>query len=389
MAINLYVNKVKYGDQTVMDISDTTAQENNVAEGAVFYKGTGERAIGTGNYYSPNDTTETVAANILNDSDLMPFYDTSETSKKNSTWANIKAKLNEIFFKRSENNILGAKNFVNYDHCIDESTTSHELTSTGIRIYTTSDGEYKGTYLYLPDYPKLTALKLTTNIVVTSGCGLIKVQGSDDNSNWVEIATTSTSVVDIDINLDISASNYLYYRLSLYCTAMTSDTGDVTFNNLMLRLASDPDNTFVSYAMTNKELTNKKPTTIELTQSEYDALTTAEKNDPSKMYMVTNDDTTNINWGDIYGSISNQTDLNNLLTEITPTFFSQILLAGDTSVTFTNLPTTTADDYVASFYTSNGANYLFIDTSITGQVTITYEVQNSDITVYLKLEKIQ
>ena len=47
MASNPYVNKVIYGNNTVMDISDTTAEEGDVAEGKVFYKGSGQRSVGT------------------------------------------------------------------------------------------------------------------------------------------------------------------------------------------------------------------------------------------------------------------------------------------------------------------------------------------------------
>ena len=93
MANNPYVNKVKYGNQTVMDISDTTANEPDVAEGEVFYKGNGQRAVGTGNYYSPNDTAETDIA----DGDYFPFYDTSASAKKKSLWSNIVAKMKTAF----------------------------------------------------------------------------------------------------------------------------------------------------------------------------------------------------------------------------------------------------------------------------------------------------
>ena len=71
----------------------------------------------------------------------------------------------------------------------------------------------------------------------------------------------------------------------------------------------------------------------------------------------------------------------------TSIFLNKILNAGQTSITFTNLPIT--DNYIASFYASNGANYTSIDNSIQGQVTVTYPLQGSDITIYLKLEKIQ
>lgn len=48
MASNPNVNKVVYGGTTLIDITDTTATENDVAQGKVFYKADGSRAIGTG-----------------------------------------------------------------------------------------------------------------------------------------------------------------------------------------------------------------------------------------------------------------------------------------------------------------------------------------------------
>lgn len=122
MASNPYVNKVEFGNRTVMDISDTTAEEADVADGEVFYKGTGERAVGSGSYYSPNDTTESTIEDILADNDLMPFYDTSATTKKNSTWANIKAKLqaffSNLFVAKSGDTMTGALIFDKVDNAI-------------------------------------------------------------------------------------------------------------------------------------------------------------------------------------------------------------------------------------------------------------------------------
>ena len=48
MASNPYVNKVEYGGSTLIDITDTTATEGDVAAGEVFYKASGQRAVGTG-----------------------------------------------------------------------------------------------------------------------------------------------------------------------------------------------------------------------------------------------------------------------------------------------------------------------------------------------------
>lgn len=47
MATNPYVNKVEFGNQTVMDISDTDATASDVLNGKKFYLGSGAPALGT------------------------------------------------------------------------------------------------------------------------------------------------------------------------------------------------------------------------------------------------------------------------------------------------------------------------------------------------------
>ena len=44
------VNKVIYGDQTIIDITDSTAEAADVASGEVFYNKSGVRTVGTGDY---------------------------------------------------------------------------------------------------------------------------------------------------------------------------------------------------------------------------------------------------------------------------------------------------------------------------------------------------
>ena len=44
---NTYKNKVVYGNQTLMDITDTTVAAADVIVGQVFYSASGARSIGT------------------------------------------------------------------------------------------------------------------------------------------------------------------------------------------------------------------------------------------------------------------------------------------------------------------------------------------------------
>ena len=99
MANNPYVNKVVYGNQTIMDISDTDANESDVVRGKTFYKGSGARSTGSAvipdisNCYQTTDTAET----DIDDADYFPFYDSSATAKRKSLWSNIKSVLKTYF----------------------------------------------------------------------------------------------------------------------------------------------------------------------------------------------------------------------------------------------------------------------------------------------------
>lgn len=54
MANNPYVNKVQFGDQVLIDISDTTATEDDVVNGKSFYKADGSKSGGTAKYAGSN-----------------------------------------------------------------------------------------------------------------------------------------------------------------------------------------------------------------------------------------------------------------------------------------------------------------------------------------------
>lgn len=68
------------------------------------------------------------------------------------------------------------------------------------------------------------------------------------------------------------------------------------------------------------------------------------------------------------------------------TVTTQTLTAGSTSVTFTNIPTT--GNYLIDFYTSTGVAHTAMDISVPGQVTLTFDAQSSNITVFCKISEV-
>lgn len=68
------------------------------------------------------------------------------------------------------------------------------------------------------------------------------------------------------------------------------------------------------------------------------------------------------------------------------TVLSQTLAVGSTTVTFSNLPTT--GNHLVRFYNNAGINYEEIDTSVSGQVTLTFEAQSSALTVNCEIKEV-
>lgn len=155
-----------------------------------------------------------------------------------------KAQADDKFFDRSEQNILGAKNFVKSCHL----TTNKTQGSNAVFMFAEllPDTEYilsfdtsnVSDYLvnsYLTDY-------------ATSGVLVVFVTKSGRNS--VKFKTAS-----VLSKSDTAQYNATYGWRLLINHSANDNAPDLT--NVMLRLASDPDDTYENYSMTNKELTAK------------------------------------------------------------------------------------------------------------------------------------
>ena len=162
-------------------------------------------------------------------------------------------------FNRAEQAVLGAKNLldVNRNDVTIENYCRYATTDTGVRLYTIQNSGYSAILIPL-NISKNTDYKLTTYVDRTSGSARIQIRYSDDGSTWTTLADNGSDLTsDTNIDLSFNTGNHPYYQAKLYCTRATSEAGDINYTNLMLRLASDPDDTYTPYAMTNRELTDE------------------------------------------------------------------------------------------------------------------------------------
>lgn len=93
---NANINKVVYGNDTLIDLTSDTVTPSDVLNSKSFHDASGTLRTGSADlskYYSTDDTAETTLA----DDDYVPFYDTSATGKRKSLWSNIKSVLKTYF----------------------------------------------------------------------------------------------------------------------------------------------------------------------------------------------------------------------------------------------------------------------------------------------------
>lgn len=88
------VNKVAFFGDTLIDISDTTADESSVVKGKVFYKADGTRAVGTAEY-QPKIATQTVSLSG-SWSGSGPYYQTILTGQPAGLQVNLNPTIEQL-----------------------------------------------------------------------------------------------------------------------------------------------------------------------------------------------------------------------------------------------------------------------------------------------------
>lgn len=234
MANNPYVNKVVYGNNTVMDISDTTAEEADVASGAVFYKASGARSVGTGS--TGGGTWGSITGTLSDQTDLQDALDEK--------------------MSYADNGVLGAKNLLYYPYYSPSSSFFTVNNDGTITMNGTASERAVFTLIHrtVPHNPPKGKYILSKGFSSTSigqDVGII-VEAYNDNT-WVKVLATSAGTDEIEFDIDYNG----YNKINVYLYASVGSYSNVIVKP-MLRLASDPDDTYVPYAQTNKELTDSK-----------------------------------------------------------------------------------------------------------------------------------
>lgn len=155
----------------------------------------------------------------------------------------------------ADNGVLGAKNILNTNdsnvRTISDGTTLVHLTN-GIEVKNTTAATWCFASFWLKNLPKNTDFTFDTDITITSGKARILIRDAD-TGDYIYTLDAAAGHHKVAFN----TGNYTSLNVNFYSASDVSQIGDVTYDNLILKLASDPDDTYVPYAMTNRELTEK------------------------------------------------------------------------------------------------------------------------------------
>lgn len=161
----------------------------------------------------------------------------------------------EYAFPRSEQAVLGARNWFSTNN-IASGASLVTITNKGksINVKNTTAGAYQMVKFDMP-CEKNTDYTFTVDIDYVSGASEIIISDTAESNALARINSDVTA--DRSWSASFNTGNNTSIRFRMYCTRATSETGEINFNNTLLKLASDTDTSWSAPAMTNKELTEK------------------------------------------------------------------------------------------------------------------------------------
>ena len=160
---------------------------------------------------------------------------------------------NTTAFPRDEQAVLGAKQWFDASRYASGTSATPTITNNGktINVANSTAASYAFA-LWTMDLVPNTDYKISSNLTITSGKGGIKIE----TTAGTQIAISSAYTTSGEIEFSFNSGNNTSVRVSLFSTFGTSETGNITFDDFLISLASDTNRTFAPYAMTNKQLTD-------------------------------------------------------------------------------------------------------------------------------------
>lgn len=238
------INKVEYGGNTLIDITDTTATENDVLNGEIFYNANGTRGVGNlslGNaktYYGTSDTGATTAAKTVTCSGF-----TLETGAT-------------IFVKFTNANTYNGTATLNVN-----STGAKDIARVGTTKttrYYWSAGELVGF-----TYDGTNWLMIERGTATTTYYGLTKLSSATNSTSTALAATPSAVKAAYDLadskQDEITSTNKLDYSLVDNTPTIPSKTSDLTNDSGFITNYTETDPVFSSSAasgISSSDITN-------------------------------------------------------------------------------------------------------------------------------------
>ncbi len=191
---------------------------------------------------------------IINNLMIYPMIRNAEIA--NNTYEPYHKTVDECKFDKAEQELIGVKNFlcISDNNIVSNTGCQYQLTETGIRVYVSQAMAMNAAIEFEVNLFPNTNYILTSDINSDySGNANISIYYSDSNIWTLLKGSTRT---DYKLSMTFNSGNHLRYKISIGC-AYKNATGDITYSNTILRLASSTDSTYQPFAMTNRQLTKE------------------------------------------------------------------------------------------------------------------------------------